>query len=188
MMKIVLKSCTLTSPMMNNFNVRNLLLYLWNRWNPMLWRWTTKKKKSVSHQKYYVWYCPSIIFTGWLLEIQEVISHDIPIRSSTSKNDIKYEGDRWSVPKNIPMAIQQTISQMLDNYEKASHLMCDELQIKLTLCWNTQIHELVGFVTDSSSLDFVKELKALEWATKYNGQSCKQQSTPKEDDEQIAKK
>jgi len=56
------------------------------------------------------------------------------------------------------------------------------------LCWNTQSHELVGFVTDSSGLDFVKELKALELSTKDDGRSQEQQSTPEKDDERIAKK
>jgi len=76
---------------------------------------------------------------------------------------------------------------MVDENEKAGHIMCNELQIKLTLCWNTQTHELVGFVTDSSGLDFVEELKALESETKDDGRSNRQQPDVN-NDEQIAKK
>jgi len=56
----------------------------------------------------------------------------------------------------------EVVSQMADETEKSGHIMCDKLQIKSTLCWNTQSHALVGFVTDTSELNFIEELKALE--------------------------
>ena len=47
--------------------------------------------------------------------------------------------------------------------------MYDELQIKSTLCWNTQSHALVGFVTETSELNFIEELKAFKSTRKEDG-------------------
>jgi len=81
----------------------------------------------------------------------------------------------------------EVVSQMADETEKAGHIMCDELQIKSTLCWNTQSHALVGFVTDTSELNFIEELKALESTRKEDGRSIDNQSDV-HDDDKIAQK
>jgi len=42
------------------------------------------------------------------------------------------------------------------------HLMCDEMQLKSGVYWNTQTHKLVGFASDTSDLNLLDELHALE--------------------------
>ena len=81
----------------------------------------------------------------------------------------------------------EVVSQMADETEKSGHIMCDKLQIKSTLCQNTQSHALVGFVTDTSELNFIEELKALESTRKEDGRSIDNQSDV-HDDDKIAKK
>jgi len=49
---------------------------------------------------------PLYPFTSRLLGIQEILSHDIPIRLNTATNDIKYDDDRWGVSKNLPMVLR----------------------------------------------------------------------------------
>jgi len=86
-------------------------------------------------------------------------------------------------PKTYQWLYDETISAMHDDREKAGHIMCDELQIKSTLCWNTKTHELVGFTSDSCTLDFLSELKALEEYNKEDGQAKNELG-----DDNIAKK
>ncbi len=86
-------------------------------------------------------------------------------------------------PKTYQWLYDETISAMHDDREKAGHIMCDELQIKSTLCWNTKTHELVGFTSDSYTLDFLSELKALEEYNKEDGQAKNELG-----DDNIAKK
>jgi len=69
--------------------------------------------------------------------------------------------------------------------EKAGHIMCDDMQIKSTLCWNTKTHELVGFTGDSCTLDFLTEFKALEQSVKPTGHS---KNDVLDESDKIAKK
>jgi len=88
-------------------------------------------------------------------------------------------------PKSYQWLYDKTISDMQDDKEKAGHIMCDELQIKSTLCWNTQTHALVGFTTECTTLDFLDELKEIEKMVKENGHAVNKKD---EDDDKIAKK
>jgi len=88
-------------------------------------------------------------------------------------------------PQTYQWLYDETISGMHDEKERAGHIMCDELQLKSTLCWNTKTHELVGFATDSTKLDFLDELSALEKSIRKNGQSRNEDHST---DNKIAKK
>jgi len=89
-------------------------------------------------------------------------------------------------PKTYQWLYDKTISDMHDGKEKAGRIMCDKLQIKSTLCWNTKTHALVGFTTDSTKLDFLDELREIEKIIKENGHAVQQSND--DDDDKIAKK
>jgi len=46
--------------------------------------------------------------------------------------------------------------------EGRGHLMYDEMHLKSGVYWNTQSHKLVGFASDTSDLNLLDELRALE--------------------------
>jgi len=45
--------------------------------------------------------------------------------------------------------------------ERAGHIMCDEMQLKSGIYWNTLSHKLVGFASDSNELNLAKEIEIL---------------------------
>jgi len=53
------------------------------------------------------------------------------------------------------------------------HLMCDEMQLKSGVYWNTQTHKLVGFASDTSDLNLLDELHALEKISDNNDKGPK---------------
>jgi len=51
--------------------------------------------------------------------------------------------------------------QHIPESERVGHVMCDEMQLKSGIYWNTLSHKLVGFTSDSSEMNLAKEIEAI---------------------------
>jgi len=51
--------------------------------------------------------------------------------------------------------------QHIPESDRAGHIMCDELQLKSGIYWNTLSHKLVGFASDKSEMNLAKEIEAI---------------------------
>jgi len=56
--------------------------------------------------------------------------------------------------------LDDTVSHIPEQ-DRCGHLMCDEMQLKSGIYWNTYSHKLVGFASDLNELNLTKEIQSL---------------------------
>jgi len=63
-------------------------------------------------------------------------------------------------PKTYQWFYDNTVCQIPDQ-DRAGHLMCDKMQLKSGIYWNTANHKLSRFASDLDELDLAKEIQSL---------------------------
>jgi len=100
-------------------------------------------------------------------EMRKTSIEVMPSPATLNRLKSKLQTSDGYCPRMYQWFFDETVSHIPEQ-DRAGHVMCDEMQLKSGIYWNTQSHKLVGFASDSEELNLADELDALNDILKGN--------------------